>query len=400
MICKYCKAIHALDDTYPLRKATRDVNGNYPRCDMHWRFVCSVCGKPRHFNGMTWCEESRRLVCIRCAKSHRIVRRKFWNWKYYYALRCRFCGKHHPALDYLEFIGEHPWQLKPHMQKRRASLDPAYDLKQIMADYVPLKQAASENQISAAWDTFAHEWAGGYTEHGDLNRQYVVDPVVLQLMGSVEGLSILDAGCGNGYLCRLLAKRGARIVGVDVSKEFIQMARQQEKKLPLGIEYHVGTLCNLNLFQDEGFDVVVSNLVLMDLPDLDKAISELHRVLKRGGRLVFSIMHPCFASPPVHGWVRAPFDTDRKEDRIYWKVDRYFDRAMEIWRLSEANQPPLYSFHRPLSDYIKTLFKHGFTITDFEEPVPSKKAIEKHYREFGNEYERVPWFLIIGTKKQ
>lgn len=367
---------------------------------MHWRFVCSACGKPRHFNGMTWCEESRRFVCIRCAKSHTVVRRKFWNWKYYYTLQCSFCRKYHPALDYLEFIGKHPWQLKPQMQKHKTGLDPTCELKQITDEYVPLKKAVSEAQITRAWDTFAHEWADSYNEYGDLNRQYVIDPTILQLLGAIEGLSILDVGCGNGYLCRLLAKKGARIVGIDASKTFIQMARQKEKEHPLGIEYYAGTICNMNLFQDKTFDLAVSNLVLMDLYDLDKAVRELRRVLKTGGRLIFSIMHPCFASPPVHGWARTPFDTDRKEDRIYWKVDRYFDRTMEIWRLSDASQPPLYSFHRPLSDYIKTLLKHEFTITDFEEPTPSKKAIEKHYRAFGNEYERVPWFLVIGSKKQ
>ncbi|MGD0495916.1 MAG: hypothetical protein ABSB28_07715 [Candidatus Bathyarchaeia archaeon] len=61
---------------------------------------------------------------------------------------------------------------------------------------------------------------------------------------------------------------------------------------------------------------------------------------------------------------------------------------------------PLYSFHRPLSEYIRTLLKHEFMITGFEETTPSKQAIEKHYREFGDEYEPVPWFLVIGSKKQ
>jgi SAM-dependent methyltransferase len=177
------------------------------------------------------------------------------------------------------------------------------------------------------------------------------------------------------------------------------MARQKERELHLGIGYYVGTVSDLNMFRDETFDLVVSNLALMDLPDLDKAIEELHRVLGKNGRLIFSIMHPCFSSPPVHGWVRKPLDTERKEDRIHWKVDRYFDKTMEIWRLSDEGSP-LYSFHRPLSEYVKTLLKHGFTITDLEEPVPSRKAIERHYREFGNEYERVPWFLVIGVKKR
>ena len=346
---------------------------------------------------MTWCEAIRGFVCVRCAKNHKIVRRKFWNWQNYYALKCGFCGKYHPALDYLEYAGKHPWQLHPEMRKKREGLDPSTELKPIPDEYVPFKDVVSEGQISQAWSRLAHEWAKGYTEYGDLNRQYVIDPVIFRLTGHVKGLDVLDAGCGNGYLSRLLTKKGAKVIGIDISDEFIQMAKQKEKQLPMGIKYHLGSICDINVCNDETFDIVISNLALMDLPDLDRALKELHRVLKRGGKLIFSIMHPCFASPPIHGWVRTPFDTDRKEDRIYWKVDRCFDKTMEMWRLS-AEGSPLYSFHRPLSEYIKTLLRHGFMITDFEEPVPSKEAIEKHYREFGDEYDRVPWFLIIGAR--
>jgi 2-polyprenyl-3-methyl-5-hydroxy-6-metoxy-1,4-benzoquinol methylase len=302
------------------------------------------------------------------------------------------------ALDYLEFIGQHPWQLHPNMKKQKKGLDPAAEVKETPADYVPFTHRVKEPEISRAWNRLAHEWADGYTEYGDLNRQYVIDPVILRMIGRVEGLSVIDAGCGNGYFSRLLAKKGAHVTGVDISSEFIKMARQREKESPLGIKYHLGSICNLGMCHDETFDIAVSNLALMDLPELDKAIEELQRVLKRDGKLVFSIMHPCFASPPVHGWVRMPFDSDRKEDRIYLKVDRYFDKTMEIWRLAK-NQPPLYSFHRTLSEYMKTLLGHGFEIIDFEEPVPSRKASREHYREFGDEYDRIPWFLIIGAQK-
>jgi len=163
----------------------------------------------------------------------------------------------------------------------------------------------------------------------------------------------------------------------------------------MNIKYWVGSICNLSICDDVSFDAVVSNLVLMDLQDLDKAVKELYRVLKPEGKLVFSIMHPCFSSPPVHGWIRKPVDSQRKEDWLYWKVDRYFDRSIEEWRYFDF--PPTYSFHRTLSDYLKVLIKNGFTITDFEEPVPTDNAIEEHYREFGNEYERIPWFLVIGA---
>ncbi|MDH5439376.1 MAG: hypothetical protein OEZ48_09460 [Candidatus Bathyarchaeota archaeon] len=49
---------------------------------------------------------------------------------------------------------------------------------------------------------------------------------------------------------------------------------------------------------------------------------------------------------------------------------------------------------------MNVLMKNGFTITDFEEPVPTDKDMEEHYREFGNEYDRIPWFLIIGAINQ
>jgi len=255
----------------------------------------------------------------------------------------------------------------------------------------------SDEEVGEAWDSAAEKWYTGYTEFGDLNRQYVIDPTIFRILGEVEGKRILDAGCGNGYLCRLLSKKGAEMVGVDVSTRSIGIAEEIERKERVNIEYNVGSVCSLVMFDDNVFDAVVSNVVLQDLQDIDRAMKELYRVLKLDGKLVFSIMHPCFSSSPVHGWVRKPRDSDRKEDWLYWKVDRYFDRSVEEWRYFDL--PPIYSFHRPLSDYMKALIDDGFTITDFEEPVPADKDIEEHYREFGNEYDRIPWFLIIGAVK-
>lgn len=397
MICRYCQIIHSFDESYPLREATREVEGDYPRCDWHWRYLCSICGRPKHFNGMTWCEKTRRFICLSCAESHRIVRGKFWNWKDYYAIACDVCTERHPALDYLEFIGQHPWQLHPDMLTKQKGLDNETKLPGPTSSYKPFrKDVITEEQISQAWDNLADKWSRWYTDYGDINRRYIIDPALFRIISSVDGLSVLDAGCGNGYLCRLLAKKGAKIVGVDISQKFIEIAEQKEKETHLGIHYHSQSLCNLSIFGNETFDLIVSNLALMDVHDLEKAIRELHRVLKKKGKLVFSGLHPCFSSPPVHGWMKIPQDSNRKEDWIYWKVDRYFYRSMETWQYGDM--PPTYSFHRPLSDYIKILLRNGFTITDFHEPIPSKKDIKEHFREL-NDCDRIPWFLIIGAKK-
>ncbi len=397
MICKYCELIHSTDESYPLREATRDLNSDVPRCEWHWRFVCGVCGKSRHFNGITWCEKARRFICIHCGVDHRLVKGDFWNWKTFYAIGCRDCGERHPALDRLEFQVQHPWQLHSEMLKERIGLSAEQENKKYVHRFLPQGAVVSEEEVGKAWDRVSDKWYGGYTEFGDVNRQYLIDPTILKMLGQVKGKRILDAGCGNGYLCRLLSKNGAKMEGVDVSKRSIEMAEAIEREKPLGIKYYAGSICNLSMYNNHTFDAVVSNIVLGDLQELDKAIKELYRVLKPQGKLVFSLMHPCFSSPPIHGWVRKPVDSDRKEDWLYWKVDRYFDRNIEEWRYFDL--PPIYSFHRPLSDYIKALLKNGFAITEFEEPIPTNKDMEEHYRQFGNECDRIPWFLVIAAKK-
>jgi ubiquinone/menaquinone biosynthesis C-methylase UbiE len=242
----------------------------------------------------------------------------------------------------------------------------------------------------------ADKWFERYTEYGDINRRYVIDPVIFRLIGDVEGKRVLDAGCGNGYLSRLLSKKGAEVVGIDISRRAIEMAKEMEDRTKMGIKYHVGSVSDLSLFEDRSFDIVVSNIVLTGIQDIDAAIKEFYRVLRTGGKLVISLLHPCFSTPKVRGWIRKPIDSDKPEDWIYWKVDRYFERTIEEWKYLDLS--PVYSFHRPLSDYMTSLIRTGFVITDFEEPRPDPTVVQEHYRELTG-YLRIPFFLIIGAVK-
>ena len=397
MICEYCKLIHSTSEQYPLREAKHDPESDYPRCDWHWRYVCDICGQPRHFNSVTWCEDTRKFVCRACGEDHRLVTDKFWKWDSYYAIKCPFCHQRHPAIDRLEFQGNHPWQLHSEMLRSKKNMSLEEECPDtIVSESLPQDHAVSDHAVGKAWSTAADQWWGHYSDFGDTNRHYIIDPAIMSILGDVKGKQVLDAGCGNGYLCRFLWKRGARLTGVDVSEKAIDLAKSAESEEAKGIEYHVLSLSDLSIFKKNTFDFVVSNIVLCDLQDLKRAISEIHRVLKTNGKLVFSIMHPCFSSPPVRGWVKRPLDSGRLEDWIYWKVDRYFERNTEMWK--QGNLPALYSFHRPLSDYMKTLIENKFIITDFEEPVPLKKDIEENYRSLCDG-ERIAWFLVIGAIK-
>ncbi len=83
--------------------------------------------------------------------------------------------------------------------------------------------------------------AGGYqTAKRQPWRTYLEQPSALALLGDLNGLSVLDLGCGEGHYTRLLKQLGAsQVLGVDLSSDMIELARQQERSHPLGIDYRV-----------------------------------------------------------------------------------------------------------------------------------------------------------------
>ena len=255
--------------------------------------------------------------------------------------------------------------------------------------------SVSDEDVRKGWDAVATWWVTRYTARGDINREWVIDPVLFRFLGVVKGLRILDAGCGNGYLSRLLTRRGAKVEGVELSPKMLEGARAEEAKRPLGIRYHLGDLANLSRFRGRTFDVAVSNVVLQDVRRYREATREIHRVLKPRGRFLFSMTHPAFESPVPGTWVREPKDTERIEERRFLAVDRYFDRVAVFW--SPPGLPPAISFHRPLRDFFAALTDVGFLIRRYEEPFPSKKALEK-YRFFAD-LTRIPLFIVVEAVK-
>ena len=209
-------------------------------------------------------------------------------------------------------------------------------------------------------------------------------------------MRILDAGCGTGYLGRILARRGARVDGVDVSRGQLEAARAEEKRAALGIHLHQADLAHLGMFRAGTFDAAVSNIVLQDVLHLLAAVREIHRVLRPGGRFVFSITHPAFEAPVPGRWVIEPADSERIEDRKGMLADRYFDRPAVYW--GPPGKPLAVGFHRPLRDYFEALSAAGFLVSRYEEPLPLPEALRRFPRYF-RDMARLPNFLIIEAVK-
>lgn len=393
--CRYCEAIRRHDDAYAVRPATHALNSSHPRCDLHWRFDCAVCETPRHFHATAFCPREERFYCLRCAEEHRAPQGAFWGWTYHYRLQCPWHEEWHEALDHLEYAGKHPWQRKPSWRREKVGMStaeevpPPWDLKTLPAEEV------TDEDVRRSWDGAVEWWLSHDTPRGDVNREWVIDPVLLDYLGEVRGARVLDAGCGTGYLARILAKRGAAVVGVDFSGGLLSIAREEEAKDPLEIVYHEANLADLSFLEDTSFDAAVSNVVLQDVHRHEDAIAEVFRVLRPGGRFVFSITHPAFDRPPGR-WVREPEDSERVEDVQGLLMGAYFDRRAISW--APRGKPGALGFHRPLRDYFEALSAAGFVVRRLEEPLPGEKALETHFRAMAD-FRRAPNFVVVDALK-
>jgi ubiquinone/menaquinone biosynthesis C-methylase UbiE len=130
----------------------------------------------------------------------------------------------------------------------------------------------------------------------DTYRDHLNTPAFMALLPPVEGLEGLDIGCGEGHNTRLIAQRGARMTGLDIAEIFIRHAREEEQRAPLGITYHHASAVELP-YKSASFDFAVGCMSLMDIPETAQVVEEAFRVLRPGGFLQFSILHPCFNPP-------------------------------------------------------------------------------------------------------
>jgi SAM-dependent methyltransferase len=160
-------------------------------------------------------------------------------------------------------------------------------------------------EVAAYWEGNAEAWTH-YSRRGyDVYRDALNTPAFLAMLPPVGGLCGLDVGCGEGSNTRALARRRARMHAIDIAATFIRHALFTEKADPLGILFNVADAVSLP-FPDCSFDFVTAFMSMMDVPDQATAFQETWRVLRPGGFLQFSILHPCFF--PTHRHVLREAD--------------------------------------------------------------------------------------------
>jgi SAM-dependent methyltransferase len=209
-------------------------------------------------------------------------------------------------------------------------------------------------QPTARYDVIA-DWYPTWVGDGE---GIIAEGVGGLLPATLDGERVLDVACGHGRAARGLARRGATVVGVDVSAKLIAMARAREAADPRGIVYHAADVAHPETWwSGVPFDGAVCEMAMMDIDDLPGAVNAVATTLRHGGWFVISMVHPCFPGNDV--------------GLSSWPPGRtYFDEGR--WTSPEHNPDGarirVGSSHRTVSTYANTLIDAGLAIERVVEP--------------------------------
>ena len=207
---------------------------------------------------------------------------------------------------------------------------------------------------------------------------------------------ILDVGAGQGVLAPFIARAQALYTGIDVSTKLLRFARKYHGHQGKFLLRDARKLAELPEFHQGEFDAVVFLLSIQDMEPLNIVLKAAAWVLKRGGRMVILMTHPCFRIPRQSGW---GWDENRKLQ--YRRVDRY------LTALPVPMQPYLgrqtgvtISFHRPLQEYIDRLAECGLLVDRLTE-IPTYKVHPSgpHAKAVKLANQEIPLFLGLRARK-
>jgi SAM-dependent methyltransferase len=209
-------------------------------------------------------------------------------------------------------------------------------------------------------------------------------PALRSMLPPLEGLRVLDLGCGFGAFARWAREMSAAsVLGVDRSEKMLARARAQTRDP--GVTYHLADIEHLAR-PDASFDLVYSSLTLHYIRDFGAVCVTIRRLLVPGGHLVFSVEHPLFTAPRHPGW-----RTDPDGSKV-WPINDYL---LEGRRVTEWITPGVVKYHRTVASYVNSLLAQGFQLISLEEWGPNPEQIAAH-PEWADEVHRPPFLLLTG----
>lgn len=216
---------------------------------------------------------------------------------------------------------------------------------------ISLRKAKSLSRVAREWDAIAALRDDQIGSGKDHSANFVLAPaIILQLP---KASSLVDIGCGTGWLTARAAKHTESAVGIDPSCESIALARLRHGGP--NIRYYAESV-EAHSHKSKKFDVAISNMAASSAPDLEAFLAASRRILKKGALFVFTIPHPCFW-PLYWGYVSHP----------KFKYEKSFAVEGQFKIQKEASEFLTTHFHHPLEHYVSALVASRFSIESIHE---------------------------------
>jgi ubiquinone/menaquinone biosynthesis C-methylase UbiE len=190
------------------------------------------------------------------------------------------------------------------------------------------------------------EWYDTLLSMDNTYQKDVILPNMIRLMDIHPGERVLDVACGQGFFSKAFAERGAEVLGVDISFQLIEIAKQKtgvrEKYMVLPADKLSGNV------SPKSYDKACIILALQNIENYQESVAEVARALKVGGKFYIVLNHPSFRIPKMTSW---GWDEEKKVQ--YRRVDEYLSesRAEIEMHPGAKKESVTYSFHRPLQLY-------------------------------------------------
>lgn len=242
-------------------------------------------------------------------------------------------------------------------------------------------------------------WYDDLLETGSSYQKEVILPDLAGILSIKKGDKVLDLACGQGFFSRAFNTLGADVIGVDISHELIDIAKNYNKTELIdksAINYFVAPSHKLEFIPSESIDKITIVLALQNIEDVHATLKECFRVLRSGGSLVVVLNHPAFRIPKESEW-----GFDDKEGIQYRRVDRYMSEFKVSINMHPGDEKPVFtaSFHRPMQYYFKALKSSGFLVKTMHELISNKISVGKRALAENESRKEIPLFMTIEAVK-
>jgi SAM-dependent methyltransferase len=238
---------------------------------------------------------------------------------------------------------------------------------------------------AAAWDRYAAAYQSGAQLPTSVAHYGPDIPTEaeLHLLGDLKGKRVLELGCGGAQCSVVFAKQGATAIGVDFSAEQLAFARRLCDREEVRVELRLGDLADLAFLRADSIDLVFSAYAFGYVEDLNRVFRQVHRVLKVGSPLVFSLPHPAY----------AVIEDDQQSPLIIGRS--YFDKTPIDY---EVGGIAFTDYHRTLADIYMGLLRASYRVDLIMEPEPNRDGPRS--QDWREAFLSVPRTLIVRARKE